>query len=649
MKFYIIIQNSKFKIQRLFCILLTTFSFLSCENYLSPNLDKQLTLEETFSKKNSVERYLAHVYSFLPKDYHAVGTWGWDWSRVTSAVSRSDESYFSWVSGMPYLAYNSGAWNPTTSDFHTWKWYYQGINQATVFINNVGYCKELTLNELETYTAEIRFLRAFYYMLLIQQYGPVFVWKDNELDLTIKGPEVDRHSLDVNIDYIVSELEAAEAALRKNNVFQASENKWQGRVTLGAVLAAKSRFLLYMARPLFNGHQWYIGLKNYYDEYLFPQKPDPTKWDKAAETAYELIQIAQERQLFELYVNTTEANSFTRAIRSYQGIYFDKWNKELIWAFWQGSGFDWAVRANPSQVLREGFAGYSPSLKLVDTYPMAQSGRFPITGYRSDGYPDIDGNSGYREEGFTDGWTHPADGYPMNANFPVHNSCVGRDARFYASIFFSGMHWINDYIDYREQFPLSYQYITFHSTGTSAYGVTQTTDFVKNGYLFRRMNNPANNTNAGSWGNFSWPFFRLAEVYLNYAECCNEKTQRNETEGLIYWNRVRERAGLNKIQDAYPEIIGNKELFRVLLKKERMVEFAFENLRYYDVNTWAEGTIERNGPRFGRDLRADDYRDSWRRTDAICTPIVCLPKHHLFPIPQAQLNEMINITQNYGW
>jgi hypothetical protein len=222
----------------------------------------------------------------------------------------------------------------------------------------------------------------------------------------------------------------------------------------------------------------------------------------------------------------------------------------------------------------------------------------------------------------------------------LHNSCVGRDARFYASIFFNGMYWINT--------ANGLKLVTFHATGTSPYGNTSG-DYVKNGYLFRRMNNPANNTENGSWGNFSWPFFRLAEAYLNYAECCNEQTVRNPTEGLRYWNLVRARAGLKKIEEAYPGMENNRELYRKLLKKERMVEFAFENLRFYDVNTWAEGTTERNGKRYGRNLMATDYRESWARTDAICSPIVCLPKHHLFPIHQNQLNEMVNITQNLGW
>ncbi|MDR2037988.1 MAG: RagB/SusD family nutrient uptake outer membrane protein [Bacteroidales bacterium] len=619
-------------------LILCVVSF-SCEKYLEPELEKQLTIEETFSKRTTTERYLAHVYSFLPKDYHAVSTWGFD--RVTSAVSRSDESYFSWVSGLTYLNYNDGSWNPTTSAFHTWSWYYQGINQSTVFMNNVYDCPELELSDKEIMYAEARFLRAFYYFLLIQQYGPVYIWKDMDPDIKLKGENVDRHSLDACIEYVVNEFNEAEALLRKNERFEIAEEKWYGRVTVGAVAAAKSRFLLYMARPLFNGCKWYVGMKNYYGDYLFPQTEDLSKWDKAADAAWEVIKLAEERSLYRLCQNTTEGNTLKKAIKSYQSIYFDKWNKELIFAFWQGSGFDWNVRSAPPIVLKEGYGGYAPSLKLVDTYPMALSGRFPITGYREDGSPVIDTQSGYVEDGFTNSFVHPADDVTSPDSLPVHNSCIGRDARFYASIFFNGMAWIYNAKS-------SPKWVTFHSKGTSPYGNTSG-DFVKVGYLFRRMSNPENNTESGSWGNFSWPFFRLAEFYLNYAEACNEKTNRNETEGLRYWNLVRERAGLNKIEVAYPEIKGNKELFRQLLQKERMIELAFENHRYYDIRTWMIASEESNGKRYGRDLTATNYKDSWKRTDAICTPIVCLPKHHLFPIHQDQLSEMVNMTQNYGW
>lgn len=600
----------------------------SCTNYLEPELGDQMTLEEAFSKRVTTERYLAHVYSFLPNDYHAIATWGFD--RITSAVARSDESYFSWTSGTPYLSSNNGSWNPTTSAFHTWSFYYKGIHQATTFIKHVDMCKELSADKIKTMKAEVRFLRAFYYFMLVQQYGPVYLWGDQILDadLTVyKGEDIDRHPLDECINFISAEFDEAANVLGE----RIEDPAWEGRVTKGAVLAAKSRLWLYASRPLFNGCEWYKSMKNYYGDYLFPQSYDPGKWKKAADAAKAVIDLG----IYSLYEDKTETDPFKKAIKSYQGIYFEKWNSELIWARWQGSGFDWNVRSAPSVVLKEGYSGYAPSLKLVDTYPMASSGRFPIKGYLDNGDPIIDATSGYLENGFSGSYVHPIDGFTINA----HNSCVGRDARFYSSILFSGMYWINTFNGKK--------LVTFHKSGTSPYGVGA--DFVKVGYLFRRMSDPRNDTEASKWGSFSWPYFRLGEVYLNYAEACNEMENRDETNGLLYWNKVRARSGLNKIEEAYPEIMGNKSLYRELLQKERMVELAFENHRYYDIRLWMIAEQESNGKRYGRNLLSDTYEGSWTRTSSICQPIVCLPKHHLFPIHQDQLNEMKNITQNYGW
>lgn len=600
----------------------------SCSNFLEPDLGYQLTLEETFSKQNTTERYLAHVYSFLPNDFYLVGDWGF--SRVTSTVARSDESQFSWDSGIEYLAYNNGSWNPTTSSFHTWTWYYQGINQAEIFMSNVDRCNEISEENKANMKKEARFLKAYYYSLLIQQYGPVFIKELNNSKEELKSVNIDRHPLDDCINFVLNEYDDI---LKDYNVTEVPLADWAGRITRGAIMAAKSRFTLYAARPLFNGCEWYIGMKNHYGQYLFPQTRDPKKWDNAAKAAKEVIDLNQ----YKLYEVNDQGDQMSNAIKSYQGIYFVKWNSEIIWARWESNGKAWNVRAAPSEVLREGYSGYAPSLKLVDTYPMKETGRFPISGYTKDGEPLIDGKSKYVENGFTENYQHPAD--KKAPSIKAHNSCVGRDARFYSSILFSGMYWINDYYKYK--------LVTFHKGGSSSF--KKGADYVKVGYLFRRMSDPINDVESGKWGEFSWPYFRLGEIYLNYAEACNEKQQRDEEEGLKYWNKVRERSGLNKIQEAYPEIIGNKELFRELLLKERMVELAFENHRYYDIRQWMIADKESNGKRFGRNLSSESYEDSWKRTDAICLPIVCLPKHYLFPIHQNQLNEMKNITQNYGW
>lgn len=609
------------KISNYLILLPFIFFLAACEKYLDVELQNQLTLEEVFSKRHTTESYLAHVYSFLPQENLIFGNDG-------DLPGRSDEALYSWLSGVPWLNMNAGAQTPATGNYQTWEHNYQAIKQATVFINNVDMCLEINEQQRAVMKAEARFLRAYYYFLLVRKYGPVFIWGDQDSDITIRNEEIDRHPLDVNIDFIASEYDRAAAVLPET----ITEAAWQGRVTKGTALAAKSELLLYMARPLFNGAAIYRGLKNHQGEFLFPQTTDPNKWQQAADAAKAVIDLNR----YALYRNTSEADPFRRAIKSYMGVYFEFWNEEIIWGRWDADPFQFVSRTLPPQVVRTGFGGYAPSLKLVDTYPMAASGRFPITGYNN-GNPVIDPASGYSENGFVEDFVHPLDNW---APIKAHRSTVGRDARFYASVLANGFWYINTYHGQK--------LVTFQVGGTSPY--TQSGDCVKSGYLWRRMSDPSNDTEQGQWGQFSWPYYRLAEIYLNYAEACNEKPARDETEALRYLNLIRERSGLNKLEEAYPEVIGNQQLLRELIRKERMVELAFEGHRYYDIRTWMIAEQEFNGPYYTRNLLANRFEDAWSRTSQVFPGnMVFQPRHYLFPIHQSQLAEMPNITQNYGW
>lgn len=595
---------------------------ISCSDYLEVDLQDQMTLEEVFNKRATTERYLTNVYGYIPDVYNLIR------SEEGSVVPRSDEASFSWLS-ITYMPFNNGSWGPSNEEYQSWSWNYEGIAQATIFMDNIELNKEIREEEKKIMKAEARFIRAYLYFSLLKKYGPVFVWGDNPSDGLIKPEDIDRHSLEQNVDFIVSEYDKAIAELP----MVITDNKWYGRATKGVAMAAKSRLLTYMARPLFNGSDLYKGLKNIYGDFLFPQSYDAKKWDLAAKAAKDIIDLNQ----YELYVDESETDFFTKAIKSYMGVVFKSWNKEIIWGKYIEDASYYNVRSAPPRVVKEGFGGFCPSIKLVDTYPMASTGRFPVEGYQEDGSPIIDNLSGYSETGFTDNWMHPLDDF---APIKAHNSIIGRDARFYASVLANGMNWINTYKGIKN--------VTFFDGGTSSYD--DAVDCVKVGYLWRRMSDPANNIEEDSWGQLCMPMFRFAEIYLNYAEACNEKENRDETEALKYINLIRQRSGLNKLETAYPEVVGNKKLLRELIQKERMVELAFECHRYYDIRTWMTAPEEFNGKRYARNLLADNYEDSWERTDKIFKEkMVFQNKHYFFPIHQNQLKEMRNITQNYGW
>lgn len=626
-------------------------SLASCSDYLEVKLDEQLTLEEVFAKRTTTLQYLKHIYSYMPYETQ----WQME-NKITdyrdcdgASVALADESHFSWTMWVPYLNFITGDFGPTTSNWNNWPLMYMGIDQAGVFMENVHSCPELTDKEKTVAVAEARFLRAYCYFQLVRRFGPCFLWGDRRSDKTIRPESIDRHPVQDVFKFIISEIDRAidDLPLTIDNGVQ-----FDARITKGAAMAAKSRITLYEASPLYNGCDLYKGMTNKDGQYLFPQTPDPEKWTAAAKAAKDVIDLGQ----YELYKDMSEEDPMLRAIKSYQGVQFIPWNCEIIWGYWprltpysQDAGVGWVAyqhesRYCPKHIVRQGCSGYAPSLKLFDTYPMAETGRYPLEDYDANGNPIYDPLAKYETEGFEPDFIHPIEGKKYGP-VKAHKSCVGRDARFYASIMANGFYWVNEFTEQKSKV-----IVTFHKTGSSPSTTSLADDWCKVGLLWRRFLQPDRDYQNNQWGEFFWFYFRLAEIYLNYAEACNEKPQRDENEALKYINLVRERAGLDALEESYPEVLGDQALLRKLIQKERMVELAFEGHRYHDCRRWMTATKEFDELPRTLNTWASDYESSWTRVDNIWDRrSVFQPKHYFMPINQLQLNEMINITQNYGW
>ena len=629
-------------------------SLSSCSDYLEVKLDDQLSLDEVFSKRTTTLQYLRHIYSFLPYECQfQMENAVWEYRDADgAAVPLSDEAHFSWTMWVPHLNFTTGDFGPTTKNWNNWPSMYTGIEQAGIFMENVGRCPEFTDEEKRVAIAEARFLRAYCYFQLFRRFGPVFIWGDRRSEQTIPPSSIDRNTVDENLDFMISEIDRAieDLPLTIDNGIQ-----FDGRITKGAAMAAQSRILLYAASPLYNGCDLYKGkLMNKDGKYLFPQTPDPEKWTKAAAAAKAVIDLG----MYSLNVDNSETDPFLKAIKSYQGVQFNAWNSEIIWGYWPRScpysasvglypAYMNGARYCPTNIIAQGCSGYCPSLKLVDSYPMAETGRYPVTGYDSNGDPIVDPQSGYVASGFTNDWEHPIEG-PKFGGVRAHNSVIGRDARFYASVFCNGFYWVNEFTKPEIGGKVI---VTFHKTGNSPY-TNLTADNTKVGYLWRRFLKPDQDYQNNQWGEFFWFYYRLAEIYLNYAEACNEKPSREPAESLKYINLIRERAGLNKLEEAYPEInfLSDQEALRQMIRKERMIELAFEGHRYYDCRRWMIAEKEMNYMPKTLNVAATTFDASWERTYNIWNrAMVFEPKNYFMPINQEQLNEMVNITQNYGW
>ena len=140
----------------------------------------------------------------------------------------------------------------------------------------------------------------------------------------------------------------------------------------------------------------------------------------------------------------------------------------------------------------------------------------------------------------------------------------------------------------------------------------------------------------------NWPVLRYADVLLMLAESINEASGPN-AEAYDYLNQVRKRAGLAAVDGL------SKDAFRTAVLKERRVELAFENHRWFDLQRTltptqltafmnAHGAIEKVNPtvaRGGIAFNALDY--------------VYSDFEYFLPIPAPQILINNKLTQNQGY
>jgi hypothetical protein len=91
---------------------------------------------------------------------------------------------------------------------------------------------------------------------------------------------------------------------------------------------------------------------------------------------------------------------------------------------------------------------------------------------------------------------------------------------------------------------------------------------------------------AGSDNDNNWIELRLADIYLLYAEALVRQGKQPET-ALVYLNKIRQRArnstgGSASILADYPPFTSS-EAFLLAIEKERRIELAFENHRWFDL------------------------------------------------------------------
>jgi hypothetical protein len=173
--------------------------------------------------------------------------------KANNAVYNSLDSvpyYFSW-DGMSDIGHTNipfnefavveigqhDALNSTILNF--WTHSYRGVQACNFYLDNVGKIKVTDQKKINTLTAEVRVLRAYFYIKLLALFGDVpLVTKQLSLE---EGRSATRASASDVGNFIVDELEAAAADLPETQTEV-------GRITKGAAWAIQARALLYQGK-----------------------------------------------------------------------------------------------------------------------------------------------------------------------------------------------------------------------------------------------------------------------------------------------------------------------------------------------------------------------------------------------------------------
>ncbi|WP_276481457.1 RagB/SusD family nutrient uptake outer membrane protein [Paraflavitalea pollutisoli] len=300
---------------------------------------------------------------------------------------------------------------------------------------------------------------------------------------------------------------------------------------------------------------------------------------------------------------------------SYAGFFLAKGNssKESILyveyappGYGKGSALDGTVGPTFTKNGAEtSWGGVNPTQELVDDYAM------------DNGKPITDPTSGY------------------DPQQPYKN----REQRFYESIVYDASWFYNDTMYMR--------------TGSPNYiDLTDKDDATQTGYYMRkRLDDKSLVLGAANWDGYTsyqnYSLFRFAEVLLNYAEAQNEAAG---PDASVYQaiNRIRKRGNIDDLPAGL-----SKDQMRTAIRRERRVELALEDKRYWDLIRWKTAEVNLNQPLHGMKITK-------KNDGSLVYEVVAATggnrkfdksKHYLFAIPQGVIdqNKQLKGKQNPGY
>lgn len=616
----------------------------SCDNYLDIVPDQTQQVDLLFERKEVAYTALATCYAYLPKNDGVYTSFMTMSDEITTPISKETD-------GVRIMKGQQSASNPKFGLWSGWSdqgslW--EGIRHCNILIENIHNVVDMTEEEMNSWAAEAKFLKAYYHFLLFTYYGPIPIVDEN-LPISASDNEVrvKRSTVDQSVDYIVQTIDDAILDLP---VRELSSNDL-GRIDQVIAKSIKSRVLLYAASPLFNGNsEMYSGFINEDGEHYFNQTYDQTKWDLAKDASLDAINAALENGvgLYEFsstppnYEDEYEESEFLRTLYDLKYTIVDKWNSELIWGnsnpvrdndWWQMQAA--CMMKNPSaSSVEAAWQWIAPTLRIAELF------------YTENGLP-IDQDLTYDfQNRFNTATVGASQNYQAQYGTTTAKLNLNREPRFYSSLGFDRGYnrtWGN-------LWQLRMKKGEIHGR------IANSDDYLITGYALKKLVHPDSEGDGyNKIVTYAWPMIRLSELYLNYAEAINESAGPNQ-EAYDALNAVRERAGISNVEDAWGNASISATLnkhttqdgFREIIRQERLIELSFEGNRYNDIRRWKQAEQYFNSPVFGWSVDETSVSGYYNITQ-VGTRSFNSPRDYFHPISINEITINPNLTQNLGW
>lgn len=549
-------------------VCISTILYTSCKEYLDKAPEQGLSEDEIFTNADNFRLFFNAVYEGQSnyngsmRDFNIKIAFPlyfdyWDqkytWEGITDAADQGrymeGHNFKSGsVIGFVDKFINDGNRRPILKSM------FMDIRISNIAISKIDMVKEISDDEKNDLLGQAHFIRAFCHFELFRIWGPMpyitnVIGKDDEWDM----PRLSKHETLIKI---AQDFDTAYTYL--NNAGKVRRDPGPGQPghladpdqecpNGVAAMAYKARALVYAASPLNN-------------------EAGDVDWQNAAAASWEALQLAL-------------ANSYTMLTASERknNYYGSSYTNEQLWA-WNAGSVGWnngnfaALFNGVFGASKSSWSGVCPTQNFIDKYETKWGDPLNTQAERDAATAAVHYNE---QNPFKD--RDPRLDIDIITN---QSACQGWSSGK-AQIWYQVSGGVTTYSELLDQ---------------SYLGITRT------GYYLRK-----------NWGNNSTknkidirqndPLYRLAELYLNYAEASNEAygpttigvsgATMNAVQAI---NVIRTRMGQANVLAA---LSANKDIFRERIKNERNIELSFEGHYYHDIRRWMDAPAAYSSTLYG--------------------------------------------------